>query len=169
TRWLLERYGFSFSVIHPEDFRLPLADRVDVLVFGDDARVPIAGASVGRGGVVRPEYAYQLTSDDLRRFEQFVRGGATIVCASNASAFAIRQLKLPVRNTVAELAPEAFFLKGSIVQVITDPSHPVMAGMSERAAVFVDASPVFETAEGFAGTVLARYPEAGSPLLSGYL
>ena len=57
----------------------------------------------------------------------------------------------------------------SIVQVITDPGHPVMAGMPERAAVFVDASPVFETTEGFAGTVLARYPESGSPLLAGYL
>ena len=35
--------------------------------------------------------------------------------------------------------------------------------------MFVDSSPVFETQEGFKGTVLARYQDAGSPLLSGYL
>ncbi len=44
-----------------------------------------------------------------------------------------------------------------------------MAGMPARAAVFVDGSPVFDTLEGFKGTVIARYPETGSPLLSGYL
>jgi hypothetical protein len=118
---------------------------------------------------VRPEYAYQLSAADLQRFEQFVRGGGTVVCLSNASTFAIQQLKLPVRNVVAGLRPEDFFLRGSIVQVTTDPSHPVMAGMPEKAAVFVDGSPVFETLDGFKGTVLARYEDSGSALLSGYL
>ena len=91
------------------------------------------------------------------------------MCIGNASAFAIRQLKLPVRNVVAGLKPEEFFLRGSIVEVATDPTHPVMAGMPGQAAVFVDGSPVFETLDGFAGTVLARYQDTGSPLLSGYL
>jgi hypothetical protein len=174
TRWVLERYGFSFVVIRPEDFKTRLADKVDVLVLADDARVPVAGAAAagrgGRGGgAVRTEYAYQLTADDLSRFDQFVRGGGTVVCANNASAFAIQQLKLPVRNTVAGLPPEQFFLRGSIVAVTVDPTHPIMAGMPDRAAVFVSDSPVFEPLEGFAGTVLARYAESGSPLLSGYL
>lgn len=175
TRWVLERYGFAFITIHPEDFASPLAEKVDVLIIADDARVPIAGTPSGRGGrggapaPVRPEYAYQLTASDLQRFEQFVRGGGTVVCLSNASTFAIQQLKLPVTNVIAGLRPEEFFLRGSIVEVTTDPTHPVMAGMPDKAAVFVDGSPVFETQDGFTGTVLARYQESGSPLLSGYL
>ncbi len=44
-----------------------------------------------------------------------------------------------------------------------------MAGMPEKAAVFADGSPVFETLDGFKGRVLARYQDSGSPLLSGYL
>jgi len=36
-------------------------------------------------------------------------------------------------------------------------------------AIFADGSPVFDPQEGFKGTVLARYAETGSPLLSGYL
>ena len=176
TRWVLEQYGFAFVLVHPEDFKSPLSDTVDVLIIADDARVPIAGAPAGgRGGpdgagrAVRPEFAYQLTAADLQGFEQFVRGGGTVVCLSNASTFAIQQLKLPVRDVVAGLRPEEFFLRGSIVQVTTDPTHPIMAGMPDRAAVFVDGSPVFETQDGFKGTVLARYEETGSPLLSGYL
>ena len=173
SRWVLEQYGFPLIAVHPEDFRSPLAQKIDVLIMADDARVPVAGAPAGRRGgpavPVRPEYAYQLTAADLQNFEQFVRGGGTVVCLSNASTFAIQQLKLPVRNAIAGLRPEEFFLRGSIVEVTTDPSHPVMAGMPEKAAVFVDGSPVFELQEGFKGTVLARYQESGSPLLSGYL
>jgi hypothetical protein len=146
---------------------------VDVIIVASDARVPVAGAQSpgrgGRGGPLRPEYGYVLGADDLRAFEQFIRGGGTLVCLNTASLFAIQQLKLPVRNVVAGLKPEEFFLRGSIVQVTTDPTHPIMAGMPEQAAVFADSSPVFETLGGFKGHVLARYQESGSPLLSGYL
>jgi hypothetical protein len=180
TRWVLEQYGFVFVTIHPEDFKSPLGDSIDVLILADDARIPIAAGPAGagaaggagrggRGGAIRPEYAYQLTASDLQAFERFIRGGGTLVCLSNASAFAIQQLKLPVRNIVAGLQSEEFFLRGSIVEIATDPTHPVMAGMPEKAAVFVDGSPVFQTQDGFKGTILARYQESGSPLRSGYL
>jgi hypothetical protein len=132
-----------------------------------------AQAGGGRGGAagraVRPEYAYVLTQTDLQAFEAFIRGGGTVVCFSSAYRFAVQQFKLPVKNVVDSLRPEEFFLRGSIVEVITDPTHPVMAGMPDRAAVFVDGSPVFEPLDGFKGKVLAKYQETGSPLLSGYL
>jgi hypothetical protein len=173
TRWLLEQYGFSYVTLHPDDFHMPLAAKVDVVIIADDARVPIAGARAGgrggRGGAVRPEYAYALSGDDLQGLDRFVREGGALVCLNNATAFAISELKLPVKNAVAGLKPEQFFLRGSLVQVTTDPSQPVMAGMPQTAAVFADSSPVFETLDGFSGHVLARYQDAGSPLLSGYL
>jgi hypothetical protein len=173
TRWVLEQYGFPFTPIHPEDFKSPLGEKIDVLVIADDARVPGAAATGGRGGrggrAARPEYAYQLTAEDFDRFEAFVRGGGTLVCLNSATAFAIQQFKLPVRNVVAGLRPEDFFLRGSIVEVSVDNAHPVMAGMPDKAALFVDSSPVFETDSGFRGSVLARYQDSGSPLLSGYL
>src|SRR4029078_196769 len=102
-------------------------------------------------------------------FEQFVRGGGTVICLNTASTFAIQQFKLPVKNVVAALRSEEFFLHGTIVEVATDPAQQVMAGMPEKAAVFADSSPVFETQDGFKGKVLAKYQDSGSPLLSGYL
>src|SRR5262249_58060879 len=125
-----------------EDFKSLSATRFDVLVLPDDARVSIAGAPRGgrggRGGTPRPEHAYELTASDLQTFDRFVQDGGTVVCLSNASAFAIDQLRLPVRNVIAGLRPDEFFLRGSIVQVAVDASQPAMAGMPERAAVFVD-------------------------------
>ena len=186
TRWLFEQYGFTVVVLHPEDFHSPLGARVDAIILADDARIPIAGggargaagerrardggaAAAGSGHALRLEYAYALTPEDLQALELFVRGGGTLICLNSATAFAIQQLKLPVRNVVAGLRPEEFFLRGSIVEVRLDATHQVMAGMPEKAAVFADGSPVFETLDGFKGTVLARYQDTGSPLLSGYL
>jgi len=186
TRWVLEQYGFEPVVLHPEDFKAPLRDRVDVVLLADDARVPVEGAQAaggppggmppgaGRGGattrVVRPEHAYALGAADLQRFEQFIRDGGTLVCFNNAWRFAVQQFKLPVRNAVEGLKPEDFFMRGSIVRVAVDDSHPVMAGMPPRASVFVDGSPVFETLEDFDGRVLARYDaEPESLLQSGFL
>ena len=131
---------------------------------------PAAGARGGGGGrAVRPEYAYALTAADLQAFDAFVRGGGSLVVLNSATRWAIQQFKLPIKNAVEGLKPDDFFLRGSIVEVRPDLTHPVMAGMPERAAIFVDGSPVFDTLEGFKGTVLARYAESGSPLLSGYL
>jgi hypothetical protein len=169
ARWTLEQYGFSFTSVHPEDFREPFADRFDVIVIADDARIPVAGAPAGRGGPPRPEFAYQLTHDDILRIEQFVRRGGTLVCLGNASAFAIEQFKLPISNAVAGLPPEEFFLRGSLVEVNVDTAQPIMTGMPAQTAIFVDGGPVFDTSDGFEGAVLARYGNQGSPLLSGYL
>jgi hypothetical protein len=185
TRWVLEQYGFELVSLHPEDFHAPLRGKVDVIILADDARIPLEGAARppaggagaqsagGRGGgagrAVRPEYAYALTADDIKGFETFIRGGGTVVCFNAACRFAVQQFKLPVKNAAEGLKAEEFFLRGSIVEVIVDATHPVMAGMPEKAAVFVDGSPVFDLLEGFKGRILAKYADTGSPLLSGYL
>ena len=170
TRWVLEQYGFDFTVLRPADFHSPLSARVDVLVLPDQARFPLAGG-VPRGPLreLRPEYADVLTPEDLAAFEAFVRTGGTLVCLNTASNFVVQQFKLPVKNVASGLRPEDFFLHGSIVEASIDSAHPVMAGMPEKAALFADNSPIFETLDGFEGTVLARYAATGSPLLSGYL
>jgi hypothetical protein len=181
TRWVLEQYGFDYLLLHPEDLKSPLTGKVDVVVLAEDARVPVdvpaggagagrgGGGRGGRGGAVRPEYAARLSESDLVSFEQFIRSGGTLVCLNNASTFAIQQFKLPVKNVVAGLRTDDFFLHGTIVEIQTDPSQMVMAGMTQKAAVFADSSPVFETGDGFKGAVLAKYQDSGSPLLSGYL
>jgi hypothetical protein len=177
TKWVLEQYGFAFTELHPEDLKAPLTGKIDVVVLADDARIPTesggaggrGGRGGGRGGAVRPEYAARLSDEDLASFEQFIRAGGTLLCLNNASAFAIQQFKLPVRNVVAGLRPEEFFLHGTIVEVQADPSQMIMAGLAEKTPVFGDSSPVFETTDGFTGKVLAKYQDSGSPLLSGYL
>jgi hypothetical protein len=167
TRWALEQYGFDFIGLVPADFRgAPLRNRLDVIVIADEGRGLLDGYATG---AVPPQYEGGIGADGVRALDAFVRGGGTLVCFNRGSNFAIEQLHLPVKNAVASARRQEFFTGGSIVQVEVDTAHPVMAGMPARAAIFVDNSPVFETADGFKGEVPARYQSAGSPLMSGYL
>ncbi len=116
-----------------------------------------------------PRYAGGIGKEGVREFDAFVRGGGTLVTINSSSLFAIDELHLPVKNVVGELERKEFFMSGSIVEMLVDPSHPVMSGMPERSKVFVSRSPVFTVTDDFEGSVLAKYAEDGSPLLSGYL
>jgi hypothetical protein len=168
TRWLLDQYGFAYATITNTDARGGnLRQRFDVIVLASDSpRGLLEGYAKG---TVPPRYEGGIAGTGVRMLDAFVREGGTLVTLNQSADFAIQQLHLPVRNVVAGVDRKEFFASGSILEVTTDSSHPVMAGMPERAKVFVDGSPVFETLRGFEGAALARYASTGSPLLSGYL
>ena len=168
TRWLLDDYGFSYTTITNADFQAGgLGDRFDVIMLASDS--PDLLLNGYARGSVPPRYEGGIGAAGVRALDAFVREGGTLVCLNQSANFAIQQLHLPVRNVVGGVPRRDFFTGGSILEVITDPAHPVMAGMPERASVFVDNSPVFTTLEGFEGWALAKYAPQGSPLLSGYL
>ena len=168
TEWLLDRYGLSYTVIAPVDVQSgDLASRFDVILMASDSRRSImSGYSAG---TVPPRYSGGVGDAGVRALDGFVRDGGTLVCLNESADFAMSALGLPVKNVVDGVARKDFFASGSILEVITDPAHPLMAGMPERAKVFVDDSPVFTTTEGFEGAALAKYAPSGSPRLSGYL
>ena len=168
TRWLLEMYGYEFTSVRNADVRAGgLSERFDVVIIADmSANQIIEGFRLGS---VPPRYAGGIGPEGVREFDAFVRAGGTLVTLNGSSMFAVDELHLPVKNVVAELERQEFFLSGSIVELEVDPSHPIMAGMERRAKVVVGRSPVFTVTEGFEGSALAKYPSEGSPLLSGYL
>jgi len=167
TRWVLEMYGVPFTSLYNADVRAgDLDSRYDVIVLAD-----IGGGQIVNGfakGSVPPRYAGGIGAEGVRELDAFVRAGGTLVTINGSSDFAIDELHLPVENVIQDLPSEDYFASGAIVELLVDPSHPVMSGMSERSKVFVGGSPVFTTTEDFEGHVLAKYPEDGSPLLSGY-
>lgn len=166
TRWMLERYGFeALASIREISGAARSAIGFDALVIADEGRGLLDGyapasCAQDQGGI---------GTDGVRAIDAFVQAGGTLVCFNRSTAFAIRHFGLPVTNVVGGLKRQEFFTGGSVLEVAATTTHPVMAGMPDRAAIFVDDSPAFETGEGFTGEVLARYQDTGSPLLSGYL
>jgi hypothetical protein len=168
TRWLFERYGVEFENLRNEDVRAgALRERFDVIVLPSERSETLRDGFAE--GSVPPDIAGGLERGGLHELDRFVRAGGTLVALNQSSDLLIEDLDLPVRNVVGSLDRSDFFTGGSILEVHTDPAHPVMAGMPDRASIFVQRSPVFETEPGFQGRILARYADAGSPLVSGYL
>jgi hypothetical protein len=167
TRWILEVYGVPHASLYNADVLAgELRDRYDVIVIADmGARTIMEGFAAG---TLPPRYAGGLGAEGVRELDAFVRAGGTLVTINGSSAFAVEQLHLPVRDVTKELEREDFSAGGAIVELLVDPSHPVMSGMSPRAKIMVGRSPVFTTLEGFEGSILAKYPSEGTPLLSGY-
>jgi hypothetical protein len=175
-------YGFEYQRITGEEIQAgALKSRIDVLILADDGRLTAGGgrggggrgaagggAAPGRGAAPVPA-APDAADPRVKAIDEFVKGGGTLVCFNRSSTSAIDSLSLPVKNATAGVNRTQFFVGGSVLQVTTDPSQRVMAGMPEKAAVFFDSGPVFEPLPDFKGAILARYDDTASPLLSGYL
>jgi hypothetical protein len=175
TEWLFDTNGFKYSLIAPAEIRAGnLASRFDVIVMasqgvGGGGGRGGRGGGGGRAGGGRGGAPDSATVEEIRAIDEFVRGGGTVVAWNQGATSIINALHLPIRNVVAGLPRREFFTGGSVMQVTTDPAHPIMAGMPERADVFVFNSPVFTTLDGFEGAVLAKFPADVSPLRSGFL
>ncbi|MGN7513560.1 MAG: M14 family zinc carboxypeptidase [Allomuricauda sp.] len=168
TRWLLDNFGIPYASVRDMDFKSNnLKDRFDVIVMASEWPGSIENGL--EPGSAPPEYAGGLGELGIRNLNAFVEQGGTLITLNRSSNFAINALHLPVKNVVDKVNRAKFFTGGSIVQVETNPSHPVMAGMLRKSNVFVYNSPIFSTEEGFEGEVLAKYQEKGSPLMSGFL
>jgi uncharacterized membrane protein YgcG len=180
TEWLFDTHDFKYTLITPADLRAGnLGARFDVIVFasqglggggGRGGRGGGGGAGGGGGGGAPPPGTAQSPTDSATAaVDAFVRAGGTVVVWNQGTASFINALRLPVRNVLTGVSRNDYFTGGSIMEVTTDPTHPVMAGMPARADVFVSGSPVFTTLDGFKGSVLATYRRDASPLRSGFL
>ncbi len=168
TRWVLEAYDVPFTSLYNPDVRAgDLIDRYDVIVIADIGTNTIVEGWSEASAPGR--YAGGIGDAGVRALDDFVAAGGTLVTINGSSHFAIDRLHLPVRDVVRRVDNEEFSLGGSVTEILTDPSHPVMSGMEPRAATMIGGSPVFTTEEGFEGRVLAKYASEGSPLMSGYL
>ncbi|MFD2936784.1 M14 family metallopeptidase [Spirosoma flavum] len=168
THWVLEQFEFPFATISNADVLAGnLNDRFDVILIASDRMRNIKDGFAK--GAVPPAYEGGLGVQGAANLDNFVSQGGTLVCLNESSDYAIDALHLPVKNVVDGINRKDYFTGVSLLEIETDATHPVMAGMPARAAVFVDDSPVFATLDRFKGQALAKFALTGSPLRSGYL
>ncbi|MFC1559416.1 hypothetical protein ACFL39_02385 [Gemmatimonadota bacterium] len=168
TRWVLDIYGFDYTVIRPGDVRAgSLGERFDVIILSDIRSGQILNGMAK--GSIPERYVGGIGTSGVRAIDTFVHEGGTLVCMNGSCAFAIDELDLPVRDVTGDAPRGELFLSSSILAAVADPHHPVMAGMPANAKIFAGRSPVFTTEEGFRGSAILKYEDSRSPLLSGYL
>ncbi|MBY0488616.1 MAG: hypothetical protein K2R93_02130 [Gemmatimonadaceae bacterium] len=165
TEWLFDTHEFQYALIGPEVLRAgKLGEKYDVLVLASQALARTGGFGGGRGGS-----GGSADTALVNAVAEFVRGGGTVVAWNQGATGAISALGLPVKNVLQGVNRQQYFTGSSVMRTLVDAAHPVMAGMPDTTDVMVSNSPVFTPAEGFKGSVIAKYPVDANPLRSGYL
>jgi hypothetical protein len=172
TRWVLEQSGTKYLSLGDAEIRRGnLRAKFDTIIIPDQS--PRAILDGYRKGSMPEELTGGLGKDGVKALREFVEQGGTLVALNDASNFAIEQLNLPVRDVTAELKRTEFFCPGSILRTYLDTTHPLAKGMPRESVAWVEDSPVFEIKSDPLALVrvkiIARYPDSGTPLLSGWL
>lgn len=142
TLWLLEQYGFPVDTLHDADVRGGELSRYDAIVLPDQS--PDEMRRGHAPGTMPPEFVGGLGAGGVAALERFVRDGGTLVAFDDASDFVIDGLGLPLRNAVASVPSEEFFIPGSLVRVTVETGHPLAAGMQPQTAASFQRSRAFE-------------------------
>ncbi|MFL6256984.1 MAG: M14 family zinc carboxypeptidase [Pyrinomonadaceae bacterium] len=173
TRWALEKQ-FSVPYTSLEDAEVRkgnLRAKYNTIIIPDQS--PRALLEGHRKGSMPDEFTGGLGKEGVKALREFVEQGGTLIALNDASNFAIEQFGLPVRDVTAELKRTEFYCPGSILRTVLDTTHPLAKGMPRESIAWVEDSPVFEIKSDplalARARVIARYPETGTPLLSGWL
>jgi len=160
TRWVLEQYGFQYTTLHNADVRAgALKGKYDAIILPDQGSQAMINGSTGAN--IRPEYSGGIGTEGVDALKQFVGAGGTLITLGAASAFAIENFAVPVRDLKRGLTRDQHFAPGTILNLEIDTTHPVGFGLAAETYGFYNNSPFFALVEGFASqrtTVVARYP-----------
>ena len=172
TRWMFDDRDFQYTSVGDAEIRGGnLRAKFDSIIIPDQS--PRAILEGYRKGSMPEEYTGGLGKEGVKALREFVQQGGTLVALNEASNFAIEQLGLPVRDVTADLKRTEFYCPGSILRTVLDTTHPLAKGMPRESVAWVEDSPVFEIKSDPLALVrvkiVARYPDAGTPLLSGWL
>jgi hypothetical protein len=146
TRWVLEQYEFPYRTLTDKDIRAGDLSGLDIILFPDEGEDQILNGH--RAGTMPPELVGGLGVEGALALKRFVEGGGWVYAWDGAADFAISTFGLPLRNMVRNVAPEDFFIPGSLVHLDTKPASLLAAGMPERAIAFFVQSQAFSVIPG---------------------
>jgi hypothetical protein len=115
----------------------------------------------------------RITADTtIPQLRRFIEHGGTVVAIGSSSINLAEHLRLPVADHLTEngaaLPRSKYFVPGSILSAKVDVGLPITAGMTARAHVFFDNSPVFTLAPGATAVRPIAWFDSPSPLASGW-
>ena len=177
TRWVMERHGRCLNYLSINDKGIRNGDlQKDFYTIVIPDQAPATILSGYRTLTMPPELTGGMGNEGVKALKEFVEAGGTLICLNRASDFAIKNFKLPVIDVVEGLSRAKFYVPGSILRIELEPNQILTEGMAKESIAWVENSPVFELREDPTSsvpvsnaTVIARYPQAGNPLLSGWL
>jgi hypothetical protein len=175
TRWLLEQYGFRYRTITDKEVKKgKLAGRYDAIILPADPKCMILGEGIeeyyekrfqGTQTLPRwpPEYRSGIGKEGVEKLKEFVEQGGSLLCLGEATELAIDELKLPVKNVLADVKQTEFVCPGSTLHVNVDPEHPLAWGVQGDLLIIFRNHPAFEVkphARNDEYAVVLSYPDS---------
>jgi hypothetical protein len=165
TRLQLDHSGFSYTSLSPADIANGDLAGYHVIVIPS---LSPQGLINGAGNNMPPEYRAGIGAAGVAYLKSFAESGGTLVLMGQAST-------LPLNQNwdigIAQSAGQRPICRGSILRIEVDPAMKVAYGYdNEESCWFLEGStPFFTKIPESKAQVVARYPEKGDLLQSGYL
>jgi len=180
TRWLLEQYGFSYTILHDTDIRagnlaskfdcviLPQQEFPTLLLGNQPGDLPTGEFVSGprEPMVQRPEYSGGMGLEGAHQLKEFVLAGGTLIAMDTAANLPIQLFGIPVRNVLAGVPNREFYAPGSLFHMQVTTNDPLTYGLPKETIAFFVNSPAFEVFRD--AKVLASYPKQ-NVLASGWI
>jgi hypothetical protein len=143
TRWVLEQYEFPYTTLRDRDIRAGnLRAKFDVILLPDATYEQMLNGLAP--GTMPDEYVGGMSARGVAHLFQFTADGGTLVAQDGASELPLTIMGLPIRNSVASLRNNEFYIPGTLLRVNVDNRNPVAWGMPDQVAAFFTHSPVFD-------------------------
>lgn len=186
VRWMMEQFRFDYKQVFPQEIDGGnLNANYDILLFIGPG---MPGAGGGYGGGSQPkaedipeEYRGMLgrlsVEKSIPQLKTFLENGGQVITVGAATSLAYH-LDLPVSNALVEvidgkernLPGDKYYIPGSVLEMNVDTSSAANYGMSEKAFVMFNNSPVFKLAPeaGLKGIKPLAWFGTEPPLRSGW-
>lgn len=183
TRWVFDQYKFPYKSLLDAEVRAGnLNANYDAIILPDQSISALVNGLPGSGGRrggntdaeeqrggYPAEFAGGLGEAGVKALRDFVEAGGTLITLNNASNLAIERLGVPVRNVLKGAAARDFYCPGSILRTELDMTSPLAFGLEKESIAWFENSPTFEVTDAASVKVIAGYPAANNPLLSGWI
>lgn len=186
VRWMMEQFGFDYKQVFPQEIDGGnLNANYDILLFIGPG-MPGTGGGYGGGGQpkaedIPEEYRGMLgrlsVEKSIPQLKTFLENGGQVITVGAATSLAYH-LDLPVSNALVEvidgkernLPGDKYYIPGSVLEMNVDTSSAANYGMSEKAFVMFNNSPVFKLAPeaGLKGIKPLAWFGTEPPLRSGW-
>jgi hypothetical protein len=169
--WVFDQYGVNYSVVEASDYA-DLAGTYDALIMPDG----VSKDSIvdGLDPAKYPSdwaWAFGVGTTGWNRLHDFVTGGGTLVAYGSGTATAQSLFDLPITSTLPGGSSSDFYCPGSLLSQEFDTDNPAAWGVPANNPVWFVSDDAYKltSTSTYPVDVVAKYPDSGDQLQSGWL
>ncbi|MGW4937839.1 M14 family zinc carboxypeptidase [Streptomyces sp. NPDC004166] len=169
--WTFDQYGVNYSVVEAGDYA-NLADTYDAIIMPDG----VSKSSIVNGlssTKYPPEWAWAfgVGTTGWNQLHDFVTAGGTLVTFGSGTATAQSLFGLPITSTLPSGSNSDFYCPGSLLSQEFDTNNPAAWGVPANNPVWFVSDDAYKltSTSTYPVDVVAKYPDSGDQLKSGWL